>query len=100
MPKIIKKAPYSNPLLIHVDAKTLPDLYQELDIRAVYASLGRGLLLIMQTDIDYDEPNIIFEGRGVLGTVYVIRARANGISDVLEDDLELFTEQIILIGEE
>lgn len=100
MPKIIKKAPYSNPITIHVDAKTLPDLYQELNIRAVYASLGRGLLLVMQTDTQYDEPNFIYEGVGVMGTVYVIRARVNGISDILEDDIEIFTEQITLIGDE
>lgn len=100
MPTIIMKRPHSQPKEIHVSSKTLPDMYQELDIRAVYASLGRGLLLIMQTDIEFDEPNFMYDGIGVMGTVYVVRARANGISDLLEDDLQQFIEQITLIGED
>lgn len=100
MPNIIMKRPHSKPKEIHISSKTLPDMYQELDIRAVYASLGRGLLLIMQTDVEFDEPNFIYDDIGVMGTVYVVRARANGISDLLEDDLQQFMEQITLIGED
>jgi len=100
MPTIIMKRPHSNPIEIHVSSKTLPDMYQELDIRAVYASLGRGLLLIMQTDVEYDEPNFMYDGVGVMGTVYVVRARANGISDLIEGDIDIFTEQITVLIDE
>jgi len=99
LPKIIKKVPFSSPIIIYIDAKTLPDMYQELGIYAAYTSLGRGLLLVMQTQVDYDEPNFLFEGNCIMGSAYIVRYRANGISDVIEDDIVIFTDQITLIGE-
>ena len=74
-------------------------MYQVFGVYASYASLGQGLMLVMQTQIDYDEPNFVFEGNCVMGTAYVVRYRAKGINDEFDEDIEIFTDQIILLGE-
>lgn len=65
MPYIIIKSPYSNCKIVEVTSNTLPDMYKELDIKGLYYNLGIGLMLIVQYQRDYEEPNFIFEGSGI-----------------------------------
>jgi len=92
MPKIIIKRPYSEPKIIEIVSKNLPDLYTELSLRAVHESIGIGLLLITQSWTQHDEPNLIYDNRGILGTVYVIRATKERIVDVKDVDMDYFIE--------
>jgi len=92
MPTIIIKRPQSNPQIIEVISKNLADLYQELNIRANHEPIGIGLVMITQSLNEFDEPNLVYEGKGILGTAYVVRATKNRIVDVKEDDVEYFLE--------
>lgn len=99
MPNIIIKRPHSESQIIEVVSKNLPDLYTELNIRAVYEPIGTGLVLVVQTNTQYDEPNVIYEGKGILGTIYVVRATKDKITDIKDDDMNYFLECIEILNE-
>ena len=94
MPKIIIKRPHSTPQLIHADSKTLTDLYKELNFRGTHESIGTGMIILVQTSNEYDEPNIIYNGNGILGTVYAVRAGKEKLMDADIGDLEYFSEVV------
>lgn len=94
MPKIIFKRPQSNPSIIDVSSSSLSDLYRELDFFGTYESIGTGMLLLFQLSNEYDDPNIIYEGKGILGAVYAVRATKSKIVDIDSEDLEYFLSVI------
>jgi hypothetical protein len=99
MPTIIIKRPHSSPKIIDVVSKNLPDLYTELNIRAIHEPIGTGLVLIVQRNTEYDEPNIIYEGKCILGTIYVVRATKERITDISGNDLDYFFECVDFLTE-
>lgn len=94
MPSIIIKRPHSDPKIIEVTSRNIPDFYKELNLLAVYESIGTGLLLIIQSLTQFDEPNVFFEDKGISGTVYVIRSTKDRIIDVKETDMEYFINNV------
>lgn len=95
MPTIIIKRPQSKPQLLDVISKNLADLYQEFDLRAIHEPIGTGLVLITQTNAEFDEPNIIYEGKGILGTIYIVRATKDRIIDVKDDDINYLLSVVV-----
>jgi len=95
MPSIIIKRPQSKPQLLYVISKNLAELYQELNIKANHEPIGIGLVMITQSNVEFDEPNLIYEGKGVLGTVYVVRATRDRITDLNDGDIDYFMSNII-----
>jgi len=100
MPIIISKAPSSNPRLINSDARSISELCVERNTKLLPFNLGSGLMLLIQSNTEYDCPNFIFENVGISGSVLVVRFTKDKLIDVREDDLEKFLDQITLIEDE
>ena len=100
MPQIIQKYPSSKPNIIHVDARSVSELCEEKRMILLPVNLGGGLMLLVQSNTEYDNPNFIFENMGISGSVFVVRFTKDKLIDVREDDLEKFLDQITIIEEE
>ena len=84
---IVEKAPYTAPRLIYVDSRRYSDLTDELNLRLVMHSIGRGYYLLIQSKHVSDEPNFTFEDTEIYGKSYVIKAGKDKMIEMTDQDL-------------
>lgn len=97
---IIKKSPFSDLKVLEVKSKTLYDLEKELDISVKSVKVGNGLVMLIQRDIEFDVPNMIFQDITVYGTAYFIKAGQNRLIELSIDDFDYIRELIIFENKE
>ncbi len=94
MPKIIIKRPFTEPAMIDSQSRTLYELENEYGYSLIPFKFDYSLMLLIQSNIEYDEPNLIFQNEGFSGTVFLVRVTKSKLIDVTMEDLEEFNKQI------
>ena len=95
MPNILIKRPSSSYKIEFFSSKVYSDLENEIGYRLLNIAIGRGFYLLVQSNNSLiDTINVSHDNNAYFGTVYVIKATMNKITDIFPEDIPYITDVV------